>query len=425
MDSRFARLGEFCSLVEKKFGRGSINMSAKDVCLDVLRIPSGSVVLDYALGGGIPRGRVTMFYGKKSSGKSTTALKVVANAQKVCRNCGRYVETEIKSTVIEQGGEERKVFYAVGNCDCYKKGLFFPVRYKNITVSGKIEEEGIREYESRLERYEKNSYEEMIVGWIDTEGAYDQEWAKVLGIDNNRIMYYRPETAEEAIDVCDSWLRTGAIDLLVIDTLAYLTPQIEIEKSSLEWQQGIQARLINKFCRKVASAMSICARRWGRAPTMIWNNQVRMKIGSFGGEVLPGGMGQTFSTSVEVKFWPGKVEVESIKAGNKGEEIYVPLYTEVQFKVIKNKTAPVGIEGFYRLILRDMETVRKGDISELDQIIRWSKYFGIISKEKNQWKYRNNTYNKLLEIEELIRVNKKEERWLKNVLLNLLLNKEN
>jgi len=213
------------------------------------------------------------------------------------------------------------------------------------------------------------------------------------------------------------------VDLLVLDTLAFLTPRDEIEKSSEEWQQGLQARLINKFCRKVASAMSSCARFWNRAPTQIWCNQVRMKIGPFPGEVMPGGMGQGFSTSVEVKFFPKNPEVELVKAGNKGEDIAVPLWVDIAYKITKNKVASAGIEGFYRMMLSDTDARKKGEIVEDDQVFRWAQHYGLIGKtaDEKKWLYRGTEYRTKGEIETLTKGTPKEMTWLKKTLLDLLL----
>jgi len=431
LDPRIAKLHQFATIVDKKFGRGSIGSAKDNLVLDIPRITTGSLMFDYALGGGIPRGRITMFFGNKSGGKTTNSKRVVAQAQRLCRNCFRPAKNMVVKSVIVQSDvkdeEPTEVFYAEAECDCYKIGLFKPPRYKRVNKQTKrLEDIPITEHNARLKRYEENSFEEMICGYVDTEGAYDKEWAALLGVDNRRLMYYRPPTAEEAIDVYDPWIRTGAVDFLVMDTLAFMTPRVEVEESSENWQQGLQARLINKFTRKVASAMSACVRQWGRTPTQIWCNQVRMSIGPFGGEVIPGGKGQGFATSIEVKFRPGKPEVEKIDTGKKGEEIEVPLWTDIKFKVVKNKVAPSGIEGYYRMMVNNTETKMKSEISEDDQVFRYAKHFNLFAKadKGSGWEYDGRQFRTLDEIKAMVKGDWEEWTRLKAMLTALLANKE-
>lgn len=426
MDPRLRAMAQFASTVDRKFGRGAMASASEAAQLDKMKISTGALSLDYALGGGVPKGRITLFYGKRSGGKTLNAMRVIAKAQTLCRNCFRPAQNLVvkeETIVLGEGKDkqEKKVWYAEAFCDCYEKGLFVPGPYQVPDSKGVLIEEDKKEFAARIKRYEKNSYEEMICGLLDTEGTHDREWAERLGVDNRRLYYDHPQTAEELVDVYDPWLRTGAVDLVVLDTIAFMTPRKEIEASAEEWQQGLQARLVNKLCRKISAANAACARQWRRMPTQIWCNQVRAKIGGYGdGETLPGGMGQEFSASIEVKFWPTQPEVEQIKAGNKGEEITVPLWVDIRFKVTKNKMAPSSIEGFYRMILTDTESRRKGDISEDDTLFRWAKHYELVSKDDDdKWCYDGQTYRTQAELQEILRRGPERDR-LKSLLMSLL-----
>jgi RecA/RadA recombinase len=429
LDPRFKVLNDFCTAVDKRFGRGSIGTASG--ALDIPRISTGSMSLDHALGGGVPARRLSLFYGKKSTGKSSTAMMVVAHAQGLCRHCFRPVkDLVVKSVKVDRDGDEREIFYAEGTCDCYAKGIWNPPRLKFYDEKkGVYLDEPEREYKARLKRLKENSYGELICGLQDIEGTHDKEWAASLGVDNRRLIYYRPETAEECIDVYDPWVRTGTIDLLVLDTVAFLTPSEEIEKSSVDWQRGLQARLMSKFSRKMNAALTHCSRQFGQQPTQIWCNQVRMSIGPFGGEVVPGGLSQGFAASVEVKFFPNKPEVLKLNTGKKGDEIVVPVSTDIKFKCVKNKVASVGVEGYYRLILTDTETLKKGQISEYDQVWRWARYYELVGKADNgKWFYwglngkiEAKTFS---EIQSTVSSSQEEIAWLRDRLMDMLLGRK-
>lgn len=431
LDPRFKTLHRFCSAVDKKFGRGSIGTAAENLILDIPRISTGSMALDHALGGGVPARRMTMFFGNKSGGKSTTAMMVVGQAQKLCRNCFRPAQgMKVKSVIVDRAGDKREMFYAEAFCDCYAKGIWKPQRFKFHDEKKDVYlDEPEKEYKARLKKLKENSFEEMICGLLDVEGTHDKDWTESLGVDNRRLMYYRPETAEECIDMYDPWVRTGSVDLLVLDTVAFLTPSVEVEKSANEWQQGLQARLMSKFSRKMNAAMIHGARCYGRQVTQIWCNQVRMNISPFGGEFMPGGKSQGFAASAEIKFIPGKPEVEKMDTGKKGEELFVPLWTDIKFRCVKNKVAPGGIEAYYRLMLTNTETKQKGQISEDEQIWRWARYYMLVGKtdDDKKWYYhgREGTqeYRTFSEIQAMVMGTPEELAWMKSNIMMLMLGK--
>jgi recombination protein RecA len=162
----------------------------KDHVKNVVRIPSGIFSLDYALAGGWPVGRVHVVYGEKSSGKTTTLLKTIANIQKLCANCWKYVNPD-------------------WTCPC-------------------------------------GNYLKPTTAYLDVEGAVDYGWARTLGIECNDVLWSTPEFAEEALDLMDLTLRSGMIDVLILDSLAFLAPSAEIEKSVQKASVSIGALLVNK-----------------------------------------------------------------------------------------------------------------------------------------------------------------------------------
>lgn len=358
------KLKAFARQVEKTYGERSLGIGLRTI--EMSRIPTGSVMLDLALGGGLPAGRISMFYGAKSSGKTTTAYRIAAHAQTLCANCLRPAKFDEAPEGLDEDGDP---IPPKGYCDCYKTGVFKePTRTPDETKP---------EYAARLKAYEENSFERFWVAIVDAEGAYDHRWATNLGLKPYGVIFSRPGTAEEAIDVIDHLVRTGAVDLVVIDSIAALTPSKEVEESTEKWQQGLQARLINKFCRKIQSTTLDVAREYGRAPTHIWINQIREKIGVMFGsnETVPGGRGQGFVTSVELKLWANDYKRDKLA----GLDYETARTVRINFKVEKNKTAPPKRTGSYIMGLED------GSIDDSKLLIDFAEGYGAFSKEGKEW----------------------------------------
>jgi recombination protein RecA len=239
--------------IEKQFGQGSLMKLGNGVevaGLDV--IPSGSILLDEALGiGGYPRGRIIEIYGPESSGKTTLALHAIAEAQKV-------------------GG---------------------------------------------------------IAAFIDAEHALDPQYAKNLGVNIDELWVSQPDTGEQALEITEGLVRSGAIDIIVIDSVAALTPQAEIEGDMGDSHMGLQARLMSQALRKLTGILS------KSKCTIVFINQIRMKIGVMFGnpETTTGGNALKFYASV-------RLEVRKIETIDKGEEDAIG--NRVRVKVVKNKVAP-------------------------------------------------------------------------------------
>ena len=240
------------SQIEKQFGKGSIMRFGEDAIIqDIEAISTGSLTLDLALGiGGLPRGRVVEIYGPESSGKTTLALHVVAQAQKTGGTCA----------------------------------------------------------------------------FVDAEHALDMAYAQKLGVQGDELLISQPDNGEQALEITETLVRSGAIDIVVVDSVAALVPRAEIEGEMGEPQMGLQARLMSQALRKLVGTIS-------RSKTMVvFINQVRMKIGVMFGnpETTTGGNALKFYASVRLDIRrTGAVKSADAVVGNR-----------TKVKVVKNKVAP-------------------------------------------------------------------------------------
>lgn len=239
------------SKIEKQYGEGSVMILGEDVKLDIESIPTGSLALDIALGiGGIPKGRIIEIYGPESSGKTTLALHMLAEAQKI-------------------GGT----------------GAF-----------------------------------------VDAEHALDAGYAKNLGVDVENLIISQPDTGEQALEITEALVRSNAVDLIIIDSVAALVPKAEIDGDMGAAQIGLQARLMSQALRKLTGAInkSKC--------TVVFINQLREKVGIMFGnpETTTGGRALKFYSSV-------RLDIRKSENIKKGDEI---IGNRVRVKVVKNKIAP-------------------------------------------------------------------------------------
>ena len=216
--------------------------------------------------------------------------------------------------------------------------------------------------------------------YIDQEHAFDKSWAEKVGVDVEALILARPDTAEECIDIVDAILKTGDVGFLVLDSVAAMTPSREIDESVEKWQQGLQARLVNKAVRKWVSTLNALGKEEGMVvPTILLINQIRQKIGVMFGdpETTPGGLGVGFATSMELKMWGGKTEID--------KESGKPTMSLMKCKVEKSKVSPPKISGEYQLVLIDSAYKKAGDVYEEDQVRKLATKFGIIKKESGQY----------------------------------------
>ena len=237
--------------IEKAYGKGAIMRLGANPNVKVESIPTGSLALDLALGiGGVPRGRIIEIYGPESSGKTTLALHIVAEAQK-------------------QGGE---------------------------------------------------------VAFIDAEHALDPTYARALGVDIDNMLISQPDTGEQGLEICEALVRSGALDVIVVDSVAALVPRAEIEGDMGDAHVGLLARLMSQALRKLAGSIS------KTHCVVIFINQLREKVGVMYGnpEVTTGGRALKFYASVRIDVR----RLETLKSG--GEMIG----NRTRAKVVKNKVAP-------------------------------------------------------------------------------------
>ncbi|MBI3631865.1 MAG: recombinase RecA [Candidatus Vogelbacteria bacterium] len=277
--------------IQTKFGEGAIMKLGDKPKVNIDAIPTGSVGLDIALGvGGLPRGRIIEIYGPESSGKTTLALHVVAEAQKLGGTCA----------------------------------------------------------------------------FIDAEHAMDPDYSKKLGVKIDQLLISQPDNGEQALEIAESLIRSGEIDVVVIDSVAALTPRDEIEGDMGQQHMGKQARLMSQALRKLTAIVA-------RSKTVvIFINQIRMQIGVMFGnpETTPGGKALKFYSSV-------RLDIRRIAQIKKGEDV---VGSRTRVKVVKNKVAAPFKTAEFDIIYNE-------GISPEGEVIALGEKLGIITKSGTSYNY--------------------------------------
>jgi len=344
---------------QEEFGPNAVVPGSDARMSPCARIPTGIFYVDLVAGGGVPVGMVTEIYGKASAGKSSLAAKVVVSAQGLCRAC--YGPTITEAREVEVPTVER---HPDGTITRSMKTVTkqIPVDCVNKCRPGqeagkekeKEKTKGKAKGEKKAGRKREGAWSGRVkTCWVDAEGSFDRAFYEQFGMDCDDVSIVKAETGEQAIDFVDAAIRTGEIDLVVIDSLAALTPKKEREISAGDIQVALQARLFNRAMRLWnASLTELQAKGFAAVCTILLINQVRAKISFMPIDTKPGGQGQDFASSLDIK-----LRQMNFKFDTSGR----PLWQTSSFQVEKNRVGEPKRQGEFRLCVTPHPGRNPGD----------------------------------------------------------------
>lgn len=336
----------------KVYGKKSLIDGAEIKARKTKRIPTGVFALDYALAGGWAVGGIHTLIGHKSSGKTTILFRTIGEAQKLCGNC----------------------WGTLWDCGC-------------------------------------DNPREPVIAYLDVEGALDAQWASRF-FDLDKVVISIPEYAEQTIAISEALLRSKRCDILVLDSLAFMTTQQEIEEAVEKDQMGVQARKLGKGIRKFTAALNECMSSEGKRPTVFFTNQIRMKLGIMFGnpETAPGGLAPGFAAWTEVKTKAAKYKMD-----DEGQQA---LYGDFGFTIEKAKNSVPRASYDYRMIVAETNTKRLGDIYDEDFILAQCERLNIVSGGGSSWRCLDEQFRKKTEIEDKIVQDKAFRKMLTDLLIS-------
>ena len=353
---------------KEQYGDQILMVAADAPGASIVRLSSGVFAINYALGGGFPMGKTSQIYGLQSSGKTSLALKTAASAQQTCRHCAsRAFPRKIPVLVNQETGERREVS---------KKKKVKPEEVpEGFQV---LVEEDLDDLVCKCGKFES-----MTVIWLDLERDYKNVWATAMGVDCQKVRLSQPEYAEAAMDMTDALMRTGEIDLFVIDSIAQMTPKKEIEASYDAEFYALLAKKVNRMMRKVGSAQSAQGGLMNAtATTVLMINQVRDSMSTYGShETRPGGRGQLFANSTEIR-----LRRKEYKSFTRKEVKYTAAIVTA-FVCKKNRTSVPETEGVYQMWLRKWNEKETGifrvagDTDERNTIISYAQQYGVLTDD--------------------------------------------
>ena len=339
-DNREQSLKEALKSIEKQYGKGAVMVLGNEPVAQLDVISSGSLLLDSALGvGGYPKGRIIEIYGPESSGKTTFALHAIAEAQKA----GGYA-----AFIDAEHALDPKYAKALG-IGGYPKGRVIEIYGPESSGKTTFALHAIAEAQ-KLGGY---------AAFIDAEHALDPKYAKNLGVNIEELVLSQPDSGEQALEIAEALIKSGAIDIIVIDSVAALVPEAEINGEMGDSHVGLQARLMSQAMRKLSGIIS------KTKCVAIFINQIREKVGVMYGnpETTPGGRALKFYSTIRLDVRRG----EQLKSGSEA------VGNKTVVKVVKNKVAPP-------FKVAEVEIIYGEGISKMGELIDTAVSLNIINK---------------------------------------------